>query len=219
MGRRSPEFPLDIQSSAKERHRNRAWYYDSSNEGHGLRSVLSSLALARYVSMPFPVHCDLKVFRQLPTIGIAVRISQDIGLHVSSSQASSGSEDDVLRKTWTALGLLDVMLSLQLNRPTAVDFSVYGRRKTDLSRTGNDAHPTVDDAILQLCGYLSDVRKMYASNILDVSLLSEIRDGLQGWKRKIPSEFQLHYDEEQSPLVVTMHMIYHVAIVLLHRPL
>ncbi|KAJ9109012.1 hypothetical protein QFC21_000338 [Naganishia friedmannii] len=151
-------------------------------------------------------------------LGIAVRISQDIGLYVSASQASSGPEDDVLRKTWTALGLLDVMLSLQLNRPTAVDFSVYGLRKTDVSRTTRDTHSTIDEAILQLCGYLSDIRKMYASSILDVSLLSEIRDGLQHWKRKIPSEFQLHFDEEQSPLVVTMHMIYHVAMVLLHRP-
>ncbi|KAJ9102265.1 hypothetical protein QFC19_004812 [Naganishia cerealis] len=154
--------------------------------------------------------------------GIAVRISQDNGLHVSSNQASSGQQEDILRRTWTALGLLDVMLSLQLNRPTAVDFSVYGLRKTDstpLDRKSNDTHSTIDEALLRLCGYLSDVRKMYASSILDVSLLSEIRDGLQLWKRKIPSEFQLHYDEEQSPLVVTMHMIYHVAIVLLHRPL
>ncbi|KAJ9125355.1 hypothetical protein QFC22_000315 [Naganishia vaughanmartiniae] len=151
-------------------------------------------------------------------LGIAVRISQDIGLHVSSNQESTGPEDDVLRKTWTALGLLDVMLSLQLNRPTAVDFSVYGLRRTDTSRTTNTAHSTIDEAILQLCGYLSDVRKMYASSILDVSSLGEIRDGLQHWKRRIPSEFQLHYDEEQSPLVVTMHMIYHVAMVLLHRP-
>jgi hypothetical protein len=162
---------------------------------------------------------DSRILKQLSPPGIAVRISQDLGLHVSSSQTSSGQKDDILRKTWTAIGLLDVMLSLQLNRPTAVDFSVYGLRRTDISRTTKETHSTIDEAILQLCGYLSDVRKMYASSILDVSSLGEIRDGLQLWKRKIPSEFQLHYDEEQSPLVATMHMIYHVAMVLLHRPL
>lgn len=138
-------------------------------------------------------------------------------------ESGSSRYEELFRNTWTALGLLDVILSLQLNRPSAIDFSIYGplhgTDTTPTDRNGNHTRPTIDEPLLRLCGYLNDVRKMYAASTLEVSTLGEIREALQNWKRKLPSDFQLHYDEEQTPMVVTMHMIYHVAIVLLHRPL
>jgi hypothetical protein len=156
-----------------------------------------------------------------------VRISQDNGLHVLSGRRSSepgaNQYEELFKNTWTALGLLDVTLSLQLNRPSAIDFSIYGLQQransTPIDRRNNDGSPTIDEPLLRLCGYLNDVRKMYAASTLELGTLGEIRDALQNWKRSLPYEFQLHYDEEQAPIVVTMHMIYHVAIVLLHRPL
>jgi hypothetical protein len=160
-------------------------------------------------------------------LGIAVRVSQDNGLHALPTQRASAPAGnqygEIFRNTWAALGLLDVTLSLQLNRPTAIDFSLYDQGSSAngsaKDRSSGTTTPSIDEPLLQLCGHLNDVRKMYAASAQETTKLAEIRDALQNWKRQLPFDFQLHYDEDQSPVVVTMHMIYHVAIVLLHRPL
>ena len=59
------------------------------------------------------------------TLGLAIRMSQSIGLHVEDSQSftsANGYEKllELRRRTWHSVYVLDRLLSLQLGRPTGI---------------------------------------------------------------------------------------------------
>lgn len=156
------------------------------------------------------------------TPGIAIRTAQDIGLHQADPNASTGPESHFTSTTqrkrlWTTLCFMDVMLSLQLGRPSAIEFDL---EVPDRDLLGSGYGVRAFDHLPGICRLLQEIRrKLYGARSVTVPELDTIKERLQNWKSSLPNDLQGILGEDVPPDVALLLMLYHTAVLLAWRPL
>lgn len=172
-------------------------------------------------------------------VGIAIRIGQDINMHIASRQAPSDCSRVAhlaLRKalSWRCMCMLDLQLALQLGRPPAISFS---ERETPICQLYTDLFPatnvtekgsksisqdnlSVFDATHALLGIVWTIQqKLYLGGKPHVQDVAPIEQALDAWHQNLSKKLVVHLGSKPSLGVVCLHLLHQTAVLLLFRPL
>lgn len=106
---------------------------------------------------------------------------------------------------------MDVMLSLQLGRPSAVELDV--NLKSDDGDTRAFGH------LLELCYILQGIRRSINCTPQALSsALDTLRASLHSWKSALPQNLQVMLGEDIPLDVALLLMVYQMAVLLAWRP-
>jgi len=172
------------------------------------------------------------------TAGVAVRISIDLGLHLHSSAWVDVPEDvkTIRRRVWGVVCILDLLLSLQLGRPSAI-FDAHWASEIPVTpppppdaglpsslETSVTATPQYFAYTSSLCLIISRINyQLYlstpANEDQNIERLESLRRELDNWREALPSELRISIGHQASLPVLDVNLLYHVAIILLYRPL
>lgn len=164
-------------------------------------------------------------------------MSIDLGLHLHSSAWVDIPEDvkNMRRRVWGVVCILDLLLALQLGRPSAI-FDAHWASEIPLSpapppdvghpaslETPATPTPQFFAYTASLCLIISRINyQLYlnAPNGEDESLrrLESLKRELDMWHERLPSNLRIAIGHQASLPVLDVNLLYHVAIILLYRP-
>lgn len=168
--------------------------------------------------------------------GIAIRISYDLGLHISSRQEISETTSALSFHRgliWRCICVLDLLIAAQLGRPTAVEFSdretalrsqieriqAPGPRATLQSLIDQEVLGCFD-AMHDLGRIMRDIqRTLYLQGRPEVNDMLPIQQRLSRWYATLPDRYRIQLGQKSSLNVVTLHLLHQTATLLLYRPL
>ena len=167
-----------------------------------------------------------------------MRMSIDLGLHLHSSAWVDVPEEvkTIRRRVWGVVCILDLLLALQLGRPSAIfdahwsseipvtpppppDAGLPSSLETPITPT-----PQYFAYTSSLCLIISRINyQLYLSTPANedqhVERLDNLRRDLDNWHEGLPSELRISIGHQASLPVLDVNLLYHVAIILLYRPL
>jgi|ERR1700691_2844944 hypothetical protein len=186
--------------------------------------------------------------------GLAVRMCQDLGLHSNSTEAKgkgkgtySAEELAMRRRVWGVTLILDILLSLQLGRPSAiVEGHVFSDgtstttspalasiRTPILNPDTDTDHPLFSHTVslsriishinlylyLGFNGPTSMNTNTGGTSRKPSEMLTTLKANLDMWHQALPVQFRISIGHQPTREVIELNMLYHVAIILLYRPL
>jgi hypothetical protein len=165
-----------------------------------------------------------------------VRMGQDLELHSTSNTHTkeTSEEQQNKRRIWGVVLILDLYLSLQLGRPSAIvdgycDFNSTPAQSNpidQISASGVSSLMLVNESIfaqtVSLCRIISRVNfylylgfgSKTSSDTLDM-----LKSELDQWHRGLPVQFRIAIGHQPTQDVLEVNMLYHIAVILLYRPL
>lgn len=166
-------------------------------------------------------------------------MSQDLGLHLKSSAWVDIPEDvkDMRRRVWGVVCILDLLISLQLGRPSAIIDSQWASEvpisippPPDVGRPGAlESHDTPTPLFFaytsSLCLIIARINfQLYLGDENDsqdesVRKLGVLKKELDGWHARLPPDLRISIGHTASLPVLDVNLLYHVAVILLYRPL
>ena len=175
-------------------------------------------------------------------LGIAVRMSQDLGLHLNSSAWVDVPDEtkDMRRRVWGVVCILDLLLSLQLGRPSAIldpqwasEIPISVPPAPDAGRpesleTFNTPAPHFFAFTASLCLILSHINfQLYlnpkndsaSGGFLSLDKLTKLKAELDQWYARLPSELRISVGHSASLPALDLNLLYQVAVILMYRPL
>lgn len=165
-------------------------------------------------------------------------MSIDLGLHLHSSAWIDVPEDvkNMRRRVWGVVCILDLLIALQLGRPSAI-FDAHWASEIPLTtppppdagrpsslETPITPTPQYFAYTASLCLIISRINyQLYlsapASEEESVSRLENLKHELDRWHEALPSNLRISIGHQASLPVLDVNLLYHVAIILLYRPL
>ena len=163
-------------------------------------------------------------------------MGQDLELHShGSSQARYTSEElQNRRRIWGVVSILDLYLSLQLGRPSAIvdgycDFSNTPGTTSPISQLVSpdssipgSSFDTLFGQTVSLCRIISRINFYLYLNLGSKSLsdmLVLLKSELDIWHQGLPVQFRISIGHQPTQDVLEVNMLYHIAVILLYRPL
>lgn len=146
----------------------------------------------------------------------------------------SSEERQLRRNVWGVSVILDLLLSLQLGRPPAVSDPLRSTppcsSKDDVLASslipGMTSHPqTLFVHTVALCQIISRINfHLYlgfgrTGAQPQSEILSTLKTELEMWHHMLPRQYQISIGHQPERDVLEVNMLYHVAIILLYRPL
>jgi hypothetical protein len=120
---------------------------------------------------------------------------------------------------------MDVMLSLQLGRPSAIESDREAPDEEDL-QVVNEGHSPPGppggafDHLAGICRLLHEIRaNLYGVRTVSLAELDTIKTRLQKWKASLPDHLKGILGEDVPPDVAVLLMLYHTAVLLAWRAL
>lgn len=164
--------------------------------------------------------------------GLAVRMAQDLQLHEypSSNEAlqTPPEEAQLRRNVWGVCVILDLLLSLQMGRPPANSDALKG----SLAVASRTRPPDVDvnpsppfTYAVSLCRVIAMINFHlylgYPSPAAQTppDKVSHLRTELDMWHHSLPMQYRISIGHQPRRDVLEINMLYHVAIILLYRPM
>ncbi|KAF8326863.1 fungal-specific transcription factor domain-containing protein [Cantharellus anzutake] len=174
-------------------------------------------------------------------MGVAVRMSQDLGLHLSSSAWVEVSDEtkDMRCRVWGVVCILDLLLSLQLGRPSvildaqwATEIPISNPPPPDAGHPQslenfNTPAPHFFSHTASLCLVISHINfQLYHSSknnsegdgIPSLDKLAPLKAELDQWHVRLPPELRISMGHSASLPTLDVNLLYHVAIILMYRP-
>ncbi|KAF9450826.1 hypothetical protein P691DRAFT_809349 [Macrolepiota fuliginosa MF-IS2] len=165
-------------------------------------------------------------------VGLAVRMAQDLQLHddlAENAALQTPPEETLLRRNvWGVCIVLDLLLSLQMGRPPIYSDPLKG----SLVVASRSRPPDVDvnpsppfTYAVSLCRVISMINFHlylgYPSPAAQTppDKLSHLRTELDMWHRTLPMQYRISIGHQPRRDVLEINMLYHVAIILLYRPI
>ncbi|KXN85631.1 Nitrogen assimilation transcription factor nirA [Leucoagaricus sp. SymC.cos] len=164
-------------------------------------------------------------------VGLAVRMAQDLQLHEESNDRAlqlTAEENQLRRNVWGVCVILDLLLSLQMGRPPATSDALKGT----LSVQSRPRPPDIDinpsppfTYAVSLCRVISLINFHlylgYPSSTAQSppDKLSHLRTELDMWHHSLPMQYRISIGHQPRRDVLEINMLYHVAIILLYRPI
>lgn len=164
-------------------------------------------------------------------VGLAVRMAQDLQMHegTNDSTLQLTTPDAQLRQNiWGVCIILDLLLSLQMGKPPAT----FDALKDSLTTTARSHPPEIDinpsppfAYAVSLCRVISMINFHlylgYTSSPTPSSpeKLSHLRTELDMWHHSLPMQYRISIGHQPRREVLEINMLYHVAIILLYRPI
>lgn len=164
-------------------------------------------------------------------------MGQDLSLHSDSTPEGnargnakvkgtfSDEELTMRRRVWGVTLILDVFLSLQLGRPSAI---FTGPSSPPSALTSTSAS-TLFTQTVSLARIISRINLHLYSHIgstdaattegANPSTLMTLKNELDVWNQVLPIQFRIAIGHQPSREVIELNMLYHVAVILLYRPL
>jgi hypothetical protein len=174
-------------------------------------------------------------------------MGQDLGLHLDSSEDSvqwkySAEELTMRRRVWGVTLILDLFLSLQLSQPSAiVDSHLFSDRMPTVTPS-----PTLTDTPTAILN-LNDINNLLFAHMVSLShmifcinlylflgfgrdtksiasgkstkTLTLLKSELNMWHQVLLVQFRILICHQPMREVIKLNMLYHIAVILLHRPL
>lgn len=177
-----------------------------------------------------------------PRLGLAVRMGQDLDLNEDGTNPPpnrpelSPEDQQTRRNIWGVSLMLDLFLSLQLGRPPAIvdalrapSASNTDKWKTDILNASlvpgivPPPQPLFTHTIT-LCQIISRINfHLYLGFSSEVRPQTEklltLKTELDMWQHGLPHEYRISIGHQPERDVLEVNMLYHVAIILLYRPL
>jgi hypothetical protein len=164
-------------------------------------------------------------------IGLAVRMAQDLLLHDDSTNENPQlppQEIQLRRNVWGVCVMLDLLLSLQMGRPPAnsdalKESVVVGLRSRAPDVDINPSPPFT--YAVSLCRVIAMINFYlylgYPSSAAQSppDKLSHLRTALDMWHHSLPMQYRISIGHQPRRDVLEINMLYHVAIILLYRPM
>jgi len=163
--------------------------------------------------------------------GLAVRMGQDLQLHEepNNSVLQLTTQDSELRQNiWGVCLILDLLLSLQMGRPPAN----FDSLKTSLNTVPRPCPLDVDvdttppfAYAVSLCRIISMINfHLYLGYPLPTAQSSpekllHLRTELDMWHHSLPVQYRISIGHQPRREVLEINMLYHVAIIILYRPM
>lgn len=162
---------------------------------------------------------------------MAVRVGQDMDLNgdlpTTYAKKSFPLQEIRLRRSiWNVSLMLDLFLSLQLGRPPASFDCLRSSMTFDTPESEYANHPapiflhatalyrTIARINLHLyLGY--DTPAMQSQS----EKLCTLKEELEKWYQSLPGQYRVVIGHQQDRSVLELNMLYHVAVILLYRPL
>jgi hypothetical protein len=156
-----------------------------------------------------------------------------LGMHLNEEtnegtlQASS-PETQLRRNIWGVCFIVDLLLSLQMGKPPIT----YDALKGSLSMSSRQRPPDVDinpsppfTYAVSLCRVIATINfhlylgYPYPTAQPSPDKLSQLRGELDMWHRSLPMQYRISIGHQPRRDVLEINMLYHVAIILLYRPM
>lgn len=164
--------------------------------------------------------------------GLAVRMAQDMQLHEelpNNESLSTPSEEIQLRQNvWGVCYMLDLLLSLQMGRPPINSDVLKGSLTATprLSTPASDVNPLPPFTYaVSLCRVVATINfHLYlgyraSTGQSPPEKLSHLRAELDMWHHSLPMQYRISIGHQPRRDVLEINMLYHVAIILLYRPM
>lgn len=158
-------------------------------------------------------------------------MAQDLQLHEDSNEGTlqvSSQETQLRQNIWGVCIILDLLLSLQMGRPPATSDALKGSlaigsrsRPPDLEINPS---PPFTYAV-SLCRVISMINfhlylgYPYSTAQSPPDKLSHLRTELDMWHHSLPMQYRISIGHQPRRDVLEINMLYHVAIILLYRPM
>jgi Fungal specific transcription factor domain len=158
--------------------------------------------------------------------GKAIRVAQDLGLDRSSDEwpLLSPTEKRARQLSWWSCYVLDVITSLRLGRTPLIredDFDVAVPEYPGGGYIGLQ----VSIRVIRLCRILSRIvqqfypgRRRPVHPELQQTNVTLLHGELIAWRNDLPTSLQLIPGQQVAHPIHTMHLLFHTAMLLLHRP-
>jgi hypothetical protein len=166
-------------------------------------------------------------------------MSMDLGLHLNSSAWVDVPEEvkNMRRRVWGVVCILDLLLALQLGRPSAI-FDAHWACEIPLTpppppdaghpsslETHGTASPQFFAYTASLCLIISRINyQLYlseppSSDDEQAARLESLKRELDNWLDQLPANLRISIGHQATLPVLDVNMLYQIAIVLLYRPL
>ncbi|EKM77600.1 hypothetical protein AGABI1DRAFT_115157, partial [Agaricus bisporus var. burnettii JB137-S8] len=157
-------------------------------------------------------------------------MAQDMHLHEDSHDGNvqPQSEEGRLRQNvWGVCTILDLLLSLQMGRPQSCSEALKRRLASSHSRASDvDINPSPPFTYaVSLCHVISMINfNFYLGYTMTTAqtpseLLMQLRSELDLWHHCLPVQYRISIGHQPRQDVLEINMLYHVAIILLYRPI
>ncbi|KAK9718731.1 hypothetical protein K7432_005276 [Basidiobolus ranarum] len=179
--------------------------------------------------------------------GMAIRLAEDLGLHRNpdswQTQRLSNSVRETRKRVWWACYILDRGASSSMGRPLCIDDRHCDTSYPNIPPLELDSPQVMSDPEAGYCMKVfvqsvklheimgSILNNIYAirgtsteNPIRSESILLELDSALHTWQVSLPSSMKYEPSEyfagtpPSAPLVAYIHILYHNALILLHRP-
>ncbi len=151
-------------------------------------------------------------------IGTAIRMGQELDLHMPPPSKSrlSPEEIQVRQNVWGVCLLLDLLLSLQLGKPPAVADSLRSPPVLPSPQSQSLFAHTYT-----LCHIVSriNLHLYFGFTPSAPTALATLKKELDLWQQTLPMQFRISLGHQPEQKVLEVNMFYHVAVILLYRPL
>ncbi|ORX81705.1 hypothetical protein K493DRAFT_320594 [Basidiobolus meristosporus CBS 931.73] len=179
--------------------------------------------------------------------GMAIRLAEDLGLHRNpdswQTQRLSSEVRETRKRVWWACYILDRTASASMGRPLCIDDRHCDTNYPTIPQVELDSPQVMSDPEAGYCMKVfvqsvklyeiigSILNNIYAirgtsteNPIRSESILLELDSALHTWQVSLPSSMKYEPSEyfagipPAAPLVAYIHILYHNALILLHRP-
>lgn len=167
--------------------------------------------------------------------GLAVRISQDLGLHLDQTKGPDSSREvrRIRSSVWAVVCVLDLLLSLQVGKPPAITESYFNEpipqddpNKPFSPGWRDPSIPQIADPCplfahtVKLCQVISRLQAwLYLNKRATRENMVVLRGELEGWHNNLPPAYRVSIGHRPAASILNVHLLYHTAVVLLYRPL
>jgi hypothetical protein len=161
-----------------------------------------------------------------------VRIGQDLALYSPSATSTvkySAEETQTRSQVWGVVLIVDLYVSLQLGRPSAFLDGRYDLHSiVDASDFNLHSDPTKNEPssmflhTVFLCQIISKINfTLYLGfgSAAQQDALTSLKNELDVWHSKLPLSFRVSIGHHPAKEALELNMLFHVAIILLYRPL
>ncbi|KAJ3575464.1 hypothetical protein NP233_g1081 [Leucocoprinus birnbaumii] len=164
-------------------------------------------------------------------LGLGVRMAQDLKLHEEAADSTTplANPDAIMRRNvWGVCVILDLLLSLQMGRPPVTSDAL----KNPLTPASRSRPPDIDvnpptpfAYAVSLCRVIALINFHlylgYPSSAAQSppDKLSHLRTELDMWHHSLPMQYRISIGHQPQREVLEVNMLYHVAIILLYRPI
>ncbi|CEG84917.1 hypothetical protein RMATCC62417_18660 [Rhizopus microsporus] len=179
--------------------------------------------------------------------GLAIRLAQDLGLHIDCSQWKIPPyEIELRRRIWYTCYFVDRWIGAQLGRPLSIiddDFDVIlptpYELETKVARTRSEITPILlveADAALQQrlpvynhFSYLVTLTHILGQVLIgqystlnkrnrSVEFVNCMEQNLHMWRQSLPKEMFSVHDKHHAPQYSLMQLVYYTVIIFIYRP-